>query len=45
VSFYESLVNQVTDASDQAMLIHSAKVFYKLYGNIFRTIASEFMQN
>ncbi|MDP3745119.1 MAG: iron-containing redox enzyme family protein [Methylotenera sp.] len=45
VSFYESLVNQVTDASDQAMLIHSAKVFYKLYGDIFRTIASEFMQN
>lgn len=45
VSFYESLVNQVTDANDQAMLIHSAKVFYKLYGDIFRTIASEFMQN
>ncbi|MDP1596020.1 MAG: iron-containing redox enzyme family protein [Methylotenera sp.] len=45
VSFYESLVNQVTDANDQAMLIHSAKVFYKLYGDIFRTIDAEFMQN
>ncbi|NOU41880.1 MAG: iron-containing redox enzyme family protein [Methylotenera sp.] len=45
VSFYESLVNQVTDTNDQAMLIHSAKVFYKLYGDIFRTIDAEFMQN
>jgi hypothetical protein len=45
VSFYESLVNQITDINDQAMLIHSAKVFYKLYGDIFRTIATEFMQN
>ncbi|NOT14641.1 MAG: iron-containing redox enzyme family protein [Methylotenera sp.] len=45
VSFYESLVNQITDENDQAMLIHSAKVFYQLYGNIFRTIASEHMQN
>jgi len=45
VSFYESLVNQITDTNDQAMLIHSAKVFYKLYGDIFRTIESEFMQN
>lgn len=45
VSFYESLVNQISDANDQAMLIHSAKVFYKLYGDIFRTIEAEFMQN
>lgn len=45
VSFYESLMNQVTDTNDQAMLIHSAKVFYKLYGDIFRTIEAEFMQN
>jgi len=45
VSFYESLVNQITDADDQSMLIHSAKVFYKLYGDIFRTIEAEFMRN
>lgn len=45
VSFYESLVNQVTDEDDQAMLIHSAKVFYKLYGDIFRTIEAQYMQN
>ncbi len=45
VSFYESLVNQITDANDQTMLIHSAKVFYQLYGDIFRTIEAEYMQN
>ncbi len=44
VSFYESLVNQITDADDQAMLIHSAKNFYKLYGDIFRDIEARTMQ-
>lgn len=43
VSFYESLVNQITDPEDQAMLIHSAKVFYKLYGDIFKEIESRLM--
>jgi hypothetical protein len=43
VSFYESLVNQITDADDQDCLIHSAKIFYKLYGNIFRTIEAQTM--
>jgi pyrroloquinoline quinone (PQQ) biosynthesis protein C len=45
VSFYESLVNQVTNPEDQAILIHSAKIFYRLYGDIFRTIEAEYMQN
>jgi pyrroloquinoline quinone (PQQ) biosynthesis protein C len=44
VSFYESLVNQITDADDQAMLIHSAKNFYKLYGDIFKDIEARTMQ-
>ena len=43
VSFYESLVNQITDADDQACLIHSAKIFYQLYGDIFRTIQAQTM--
>jgi len=38
VSFFESLVNQITDTDDQALLIHSAKNFYKLYGDIFTDI-------
>jgi pyrroloquinoline quinone (PQQ) biosynthesis protein C len=43
VSFYESLVNQITNPDDQACLIHSAKIFYKLYGDIFRTIEAQYM--
>jgi pyrroloquinoline quinone (PQQ) biosynthesis protein C len=43
VSFYEGLVNQITDANDQSMLIHSAKNFYKLYGDIFRDIEARTM--
>ena len=43
VSFYESLVNQITNQDDQACLIHSAKIFYQLYGDIFRTIESQYM--
>ncbi|HQS37961.1 MAG: biliverdin-producing heme oxygenase [Methylotenera sp. 24-45-7] len=43
VSFYESLVNQISNADDQACLIHSAKIFYKLYGDIFRTIEAQYM--
>lgn len=43
VSFFESLMNQVADKNDQATIIHSAKVFYKLYGDIFRDIEARFM--
>lgn len=43
VSFYESLMNQITDKNDQAMIIHAAKHFYKLYGDIFREIAARTM--
>ena len=43
VSFYESLVNQITNQDDQACLILSAKIFYKLYGDIFRTIETQYM--
>lgn len=43
VSFYESLMNQITDSKDQAMVIHAAKMFYKLYGDVFRDIAARTM--
>lgn len=38
VDFFEKLMNQVTDKNDQAQIIHCAKVFFKLYGNIFRSL-------
>lgn len=43
VSFYESLVNQITDKKDQAIVIHAAKMFYKLYGDVFRDVAARTM--
>lgn len=43
VDFYESLINQVTDSADQACLIHSARMFYKLYGDIFRDLGNRFL--
>ena len=41
--FYEGLVNRIEDKEDQSKLIASAKVFYKLYGDIFRELADRFM--
>ncbi|WP_020183110.1 TenA family transcriptional regulator [Methylotenera sp. 1P/1] len=43
VSFYESLMNQITDEKDQAIVIHAAKMFYKLYGDVFRDVAARTM--
>lgn len=38
VRFFESLMERVTDPDEQAQIIHSAKMFYRLYANIFRTL-------
>jgi pyrroloquinoline quinone (PQQ) biosynthesis protein C len=43
MSFYEELMNKVTNAEDQAMIIHAAKNFYKLYGDIFRDVEARTM--
>jgi pyrroloquinoline quinone (PQQ) biosynthesis protein C len=34
--FFATLVNRLDDADDRAALIHGAKVFYRLYGDVFR---------
>lgn len=39
VSFYESLMNQVTHPEDQKQVIHAARRFYRLYADVFRHIA------
>jgi pyrroloquinoline quinone (PQQ) biosynthesis protein C len=41
-NFYAKLVNRIDDLADRAVLIHSAKMFYKLYGDIFRELAQRF---
>ena len=38
MGFYESLMNNVTEKTDQEAIIHAANMFYKLYGDIFRAI-------
>ncbi|HSR02128.1 MAG TPA: iron-containing redox enzyme family protein [Methylophilaceae bacterium] len=43
VAFYESLMNQITNPEDQAIVIYAAKNFYKLYGDIFRDIEARTM--
>lgn len=39
MGFYEKLMNQITDTDDRNIIIHAARMFYKLYGDIFRSIS------
>ncbi len=38
IQFFESLMNRIEDEQEQAYIIHCAKVFYRLYGDIFRQL-------
>ncbi|WP_417703918.1 TenA family transcriptional regulator [Rheinheimera aquimaris] len=38
IKFYEDLMNKITAAEDQAVIVHAAKRFYRLYGDIFRSL-------
>ena len=38
VVFFENLMNKIERRSDQEQILHSAKAFYRLYGDIFRTL-------
>ncbi len=38
VGFYEGLMNRVEQPEDQQAVVHAARVFYKLYGDIFRSL-------
>ena len=40
VKFFESLMNKIDDKEQQHCIIHCAQVFYRLYGDIFRSIDS-----
>ncbi len=41
VKFFENLMNKITDKREQQLIIHNAKMFYKLYGDIFRSLDPE----
>jgi pyrroloquinoline quinone (PQQ) biosynthesis protein C len=38
MKFFENLMNQIHDPADQNQIIHCARMFFTLYGNIFRTL-------
>jgi pyrroloquinoline quinone (PQQ) biosynthesis protein C len=39
--FYEALMNRLDDEEDRRAVIHAAKRFYKLYGDIFRSLRAD----
>ena len=41
VGFFEGLMDKLEDPEDQRAVVHAAKRFYKLYGDIFRTLREE----
>jgi pyrroloquinoline quinone (PQQ) biosynthesis protein C len=40
-AFFESLMAKIVEPTDQAQIIHSARMFYRLYGDIFRTLPTD----
>ncbi|MFT5561603.1 MAG: pyrroloquinoline quinone (PQQ) biosynthesis protein C [Candidatus Azotimanducaceae bacterium] len=41
ISYFESAMNKITDADDQAAIIHVANSVYRLYGDVYRAIPNE----
>ncbi|WP_345870352.1 iron-containing redox enzyme family protein [Shewanella algae] len=39
IHFFEGLMNRIEAPEEQALIIHAANNFYRLYGNIFRELA------
>lgn len=38
MEFYKNLVNQLKSDEDKKLIIHTANIFFKLYGDIFRSL-------
>lgn len=38
MDFYKKLMNRLDDPADQAAVVHTAKVVYRLYGDMFRSL-------
>jgi pyrroloquinoline quinone (PQQ) biosynthesis protein C len=38
IKFYASLVNRLDAGDDRATLVHCARIFYRLYGGVFRAL-------
>ncbi|WP_192510157.1 TenA family transcriptional regulator [Pseudoalteromonas aurantia] len=40
IEFFKGLMNKITCPNEQAIITHSAKCFYRLYGDMFRSLES-----
>jgi len=40
VKFFESIMNKIDDKAEQDLIIHCAKMVYRLYGDIFRSVTN-----
>ncbi|MBL1433214.1 MAG: biliverdin-producing heme oxygenase [Gammaproteobacteria bacterium] len=40
VKFFAGLMNKIEDPTEQTLIIHTAKMFYRLYGDIFRSLSA-----
>lgn len=38
IKFFEGLMDRIEDPQEQTLIIHSARVFYRLYADIFRSL-------
>ena len=41
VAFFEHLMNKINNKEEQALIIHTCKIFYRLYGDIFRALTAD----
>lgn len=41
ILFFKGLMNRIDDPAEQQLIVHSANVFYRLYGDVFRGLAGE----
>lgn len=41
IEFFKGLMNQIDDPAEQQQIIHAARAFYQLYGNVFRELAPD----
>lgn len=41
VAFFKDLMNKIDDKNDQEIIVHACRMFYRLYGDIFRSLSAD----
>lgn len=41
IKFFEALMNRIDNPDEQRLIVHAGNMFYRLYGDVFRSIAAE----